>query len=189
MKTISEIFVLIGVPLTLVVSILGIIYSRKNIRTSKYIETITTERLKWLEIIRNEVTDLISNIYFTLKIYSKKVEDIQFDANPDRVINSSIQDTNIFDAKTDIAFADRPNAWSETDFIKKLNIFKLRLNPKEDIEIIKIADYFIKFYAVSEFKSEGELIEAQKKVDLLVEKVQVLLKTEWEKCKYETNRK
>ena len=60
--------IFIGVILTFLGTMYSIYYTRKNLKTTKYIETITLERIKWLEIIRNEVSEIVANIYFTLKI-------------------------------------------------------------------------------------------------------------------------
>jgi len=176
----------IGVLLTFLTSIYTAKLSRKNVKTTKYIETITSERIKWLEIIRREVTDLITNIYFTLKIYSSKIADLhELSNNEPPTTNYSLS----FNAMTGIAFSLRTTAWSESDFILKLNLLKLRLNPKNDKEILDIIDYFIKFYCDSDNKSEEEVSRAKLHVEKLLILFQGVLKNEWEKCKKETRSK
>lgn len=65
----------IGVIFTFFGTIITIYYTRRNLKTTKYIDTITSERIKWLDIIRNEITTIITNIHFTLKIYSDNIQD------------------------------------------------------------------------------------------------------------------
>jgi hypothetical protein len=42
---------LIATILTFIVGIVNIIYTRKNLTTSKFIEVITSERIKWLKVL------------------------------------------------------------------------------------------------------------------------------------------
>ena len=70
-----------------------------------------------------------------------------------------------------------------------LFLFKIRLNSDEDKKIIEVIDYFIKFYAESEYKSENEIPIAREKVKLLITQIQILLKHEWEKIKNESKGK
>lgn len=64
----------ISVVLTFIGTMITIYYTRRNLKTTKYIETITSERIKWLDIIRNEVTNIITNIHFTLTVYSENIK-------------------------------------------------------------------------------------------------------------------
>jgi len=179
---------LIGVVLTFLGTMITIYYIRKNLKTTKYIDTVTSERIKWLDIIRNEVTIIITNIHFTLKIYSENIKDREnaiqnYEDNIDAQIEAQ---TRFFDTPTSSALGQKKEIWSQSDFIRSLNIFKLRLNPKEDNVIIEIIDYFIKFYAESEYKSANEIPEARKRIELLISQIQELLKQEWEKVKKES---
>ncbi len=45
-----------------VASAVTVFYTRKNLKTTKYIETITSERIKWIQIVRNDFNTLISSI-------------------------------------------------------------------------------------------------------------------------------
>jgi len=181
----------IGVILTFFGTMINILMTSKNIKSTKYIDTITSERIKWIDIIRNEVTNIIVNINFTLKIYSENIKDREYEINnyeqnPEVQLETQLR---YFDDKTSNALLKEKPIWSESDFVKYLYLLKLRLNPKEDIEIIEIIDYFIKFYNDSEFKSAVEIPEVQKKINLLIDKTQKLLKQEWEKIKQESKGK
>jgi len=45
-----------------VASILTVWFTRKNLRTTKYIDTITAERIKWIQIVRNDFNELIASM-------------------------------------------------------------------------------------------------------------------------------
>ena len=46
----------------LIASALTVWFTRKNLKTTKYIDTITSERIKWIQIVRNDFNELISSI-------------------------------------------------------------------------------------------------------------------------------
>ena len=174
--------------LTFFGTMLNIYFTRKNLTTTKYIDTITSERIKWIDIIRNEVTSIITNIHFTLKIYSENIQDNKNEIrNDEDDIEAQIDaQSRFFDTLTSSAFGTKKEIWSQSDFIQKLYLFKLRLNPAENIVIIGIIDYFINFYTESDYKSANEIPYAREKVKLLLGQIQILLKQEWEKVKLES---
>lgn len=181
----------ISVVLTFIGTMITIYYTRRNLTTTKYIDTITSERIKWLDIIRNEVINIVTNIHFTLKIYSDDIQDRESEIRSYEVdieVQMEAQ-TRYFDTTTSSALGQRKEIWSQSHFIKYLSLFKLRLNPEEDRSIIEIIDYFIKFYAESEYKSAKEIPEAREKIDSLITQTQELLKQEWEKIKRESKGK
>ena len=178
----------IGVVLTFIGTMITIYYTRRNLKTTKYIDTITSERIKWLDIIRKEVANIITNIHFTLKIYSDNIKNRESQIqNYENNIEAQVEaQMRYFDTPTSSALGQKKEIWSQSDFIWFLHLFKLRLNPTEDKRIIDILDYFIKFYAESEYKSASEIPEAKEKVKQLIEQTQELLKQEWEKIKLES---
>lgn len=191
MKEYLNEILLIGVGLTFIGTTANIYYTRRNLKTTKYIDTITSERIKWLDIIRNEVTNIITNIHFTLKVYTENIQDSEnemrkYEVYPDYECETQ---SNSFDVQTSAAIGKKKEIWSQSDFIQNLYLFKIRLNPIQDQKIIEIVDYFIRFYTDSQYKSANEIPCARKKVDLLVTQIQELLKHEWEKVKMESKGK
>lgn len=191
MKEIIQTYIVpIGIILTFLASLINVFYSRRNIKTTKYIETITTERIKWLEMVRQEATDIISNIYFTLRIYSDQIQSSIDEYHGGHGGQEEYDPMEFFfDAQIGGALGKRNSIWSETDFIKNLNVFKFRLNQVEDKDIIEIVDFFIEFYNQSKYKSQTEILKAKEKIDQFTLLVQNILKIEWEKCKKETRKK
>lgn len=76
-----------GVLLTFIAATVSIYYTRKNIKTTKYIDTITSERIKLLSIIREEITHLVSLIYESLIPNKRIVEDIKSQNPSEKYIN------------------------------------------------------------------------------------------------------
>lgn len=185
----NEIVLLIGIGATLIASVISIYVGWRNLRTTKYIDTITSSRIKWIDITRNEITELTVNIFFTIKIYRAVIEQRQSDFTDNDSTTPNYEPyVSYFDAKTTDALANERNIWSESDFIQKATLIKLRLNQIEDKSIIEILDFFIAFYKNMQLKSENDINIADQKVNQLIEHTQILLKKEWEKCKTETKK-
>jgi len=182
---------LIGTLTTSTLTLFGIAgmiyYTRKNLKTTKYIDTITSERIKWIATIRNEVTDIVASIYFNLKIHDSNIkstynETIDYDND---IEAQYVQRSRYFDSPTSTAFGPEQKIWSYSDFVKNLYLFKIRLNPKENWEITEIIDYFIHFYVDSEYMTGKGILAAREKITLLTTHIQELLKQEWKKVENE----
>lgn len=184
-----ELLTLLGILSTFIVTLFGHLYTRKNIKTSKYIGVITAERIKWLSTIRNEVSEIVSLITDTLIIYQDEIKNKEI-YNP---INKNIYDDKddyqkyYFDSITTNAFKKKGKIELKT-LTNKLILLKLRFNPKEDLQILEIIDFFLDFYQLK-YKTEKDLETAFEKSDLLINNIQSMLKIEWERVKKETKEK
>ncbi|MFD2943286.1 hypothetical protein [Flavobacterium notoginsengisoli] len=179
-------FLPVGVFLTFLISLTNIIVTTKNLKKTKFIDTITSERIKCLETIRNEGSEIISELSGFLNYLQLEVEEIK---NEDPSENRRVEITfeyqqNFFNAKTSNILS-KNRIWTRTEFIKNLNLFKLRLNYKEDIEIITLINGFIKLVK-NEYNSEKDITEANENLETFINKLKVILKNEWEKVKKET---
>ncbi|WHF52402.1 hypothetical protein QGN23_03760 [Chryseobacterium gotjawalense] len=176
----------LGVISTFIVGVYNIYIIRKNLKSTKFIETITTERIKWLNILREEISEIISIISDSLIFYNKGVSSIvEEDPNENSAFNRKYNDSmHNLDTNTSELLSYK-NKIDYSEVIKKLYILKLRFNPSEDSETLSYVQYFIEFYN-KEYKSADDLIEAKNKIDLFVKNIQLLLKKEWEKVKRET---
>lgn len=185
-KEIFKDFLPIGVFLTFLISLINIIVTTKNLKKTKFIDTITSERIKWLEAIRKGGSEIISELSDFLNYLQLEVEEIKNEdpsENRTAEINFEYQH-NYFNAKTSNILT-KNRIWTRTEFIKNLNLFKLRLNYKEDIEIITLINGFIKLVK-NEYNSEKDIAEANKNLETFIDSLQVILKNEWEKVKKET---
>ena len=178
-----------GILFTFIATCINIYYTRENSKKSKYIDTITTERIKWLGVIRTEISELITIISETLIYYENEIDEIE-SQNPDE---SYINDTNYkyqlhyFDSLTKNSLKFKSQIEYD-DITKRLYILKLRFNPIEDIQTLSLIQFFIDYYK-NEYKSKSDIDDANKKIDELVTNIQTLLKDEWEKVKKESKGK
>lgn len=178
-----------GVLLTFVATCINIYYTRQNSKKAKYIDTITSERIKWLSTIRTDISELIAVISETLIFYKYEIDQIE-SQNPDE---NYIADTNYkyqlhyFDSTTKNSLKFKEQVEYET-IAKKLYILQLRFNPTEDYGTLNLIRFFIDFYK-SEYKSKSDIEEADKTINELVINIQSMLKSEWEKVKRESKGK
>ena len=175
-----------GVLLTFIAATVNIYYTRKNLKTTKYIDTITSERIKWLSIIREEITHLVSLISESLILHKRIIEDIESQNPSEQYINDINYEYqkhyfNSVNANS-LRFKDKIDF---QEIIKKLYLLKLRFNPKEDLEILNSIKYFINFYN-QKYVSDNDVKEAKIQIENLSNQTQMLLKKEWEKVKLET---
>ena len=179
---------------TLIISCVGILvgllnayFIAKTARTSKYIDTITSERIKWIEKVRDEVSDLysifvslIKNTFHILNLDEKQNID---DTTSDRL--------DVIKAKLDaIRMSSKLNAENSTyliaDVSKKINIIKLRLNPVEDKEALeKLA--ILQLFLLGK-RDREDIDRAFNANEDLLELIQTMLKNEWEKVKKEARK-
>ena len=179
-------FLTLGVFLTFLISLINILVTSRNLKRTKFIDTITTERIKWLEIIRNEASELLSELTEFLNYLQIEIEQIK-DNDPSENRTSEINyefQKNYLNAKNSNILPNN-QLWSRTEFVKKLNLFKLRLNYKEDKEIILLIDKFINLVK-SEYTSETQILEINNDLNTFIIRIQLILKNEWEKVKKET---
>lgn len=185
----KDYIILTGILLTFIATILGYYYTRRNIKTSKFIDVVTSERIKWLETIRNEVSEVVSLITDTLLFYENEIKRIELDHPTQETIDNESYEfqKHYFDSVTEDAFKKHERTELK-GLTSKLTLLKLRFNPKEDLKTFEILDFFLEFYK-SKYKTENDLKEAKEKIDLLLKSIQVMLKNEWEKVKKETKGK
>ncbi len=185
----KEYIVHIGVFLTFLATILGYIATRRNIKTTKFIDVVTTERIKWLSIIRNEISELVSTIMETLAAYEKEIERIEHEHPTEETMMDANYEFQMyyFDSTTESAFQENELP-KHKDLLSRLILLKLRFNPNEDKKTLELIDFFLDFYA-SKYKSKNDLKLASEKINKLLNEIQAMLKKEWEKVKKESKGK
>jgi len=175
-------------------SFLTVWFTRKNLRTSKYIETITSERIKWIESVRNDFSILITSIsiirnnqgkYHSVKFESERLAYANHltmkDNHDDEELYSDYESQRLI-SEIDIALK---KCLSPAEIVMKSTQLQLKLNPDKDIDI-----YSILVLISSEF-SQVDFNIKESKIDLsnLVVLVQRLLKSNWNKVKQEVKKK
>ncbi|MGB0879346.1 MAG: hypothetical protein ACPGTO_02130 [Polaribacter sp.] len=180
------IVILVGVFSTLSATLYNIYSTRRNLKTSKYIDVVTTERIKWLATIRNEVAEITSLMKGTLGFYEQEIENIEH-RNPSQATmdNANYEyQRHHYDSLTENAFIGNEKTTIK-NLISRLIILKLRFNPDDDLSTLKLIDYFIEFYQ-TKYKSSVDLKKASEQIELFISEIQKMLKREWEKVKTES---
>lgn len=167
------------------------LYTRKNLKTSQYINVITSERIKWIQDVRNEFSVLLSSVIFYLLnsnkiinessmvitqelidlVTEEEIEAMTIEFNKNKIISDTIKD----EFKTGL---------SKREIVEKSILLKMKLNPKEDAEIISILDDIINTFSIVSFDVSYQNI----RYEVLVNECQNMFKREWDKVKDETRK-
>jgi len=180
----------------LITSLITIWYTRKNLKTTKYIDTITTERIKWIQIVRTDLTELVSSILIHLnnsnylnELTSEKERRDYCDYVVSREANSYSDDElqENADLRRNIVLTENElnNVLNRGEIVKKATLLKLRFNPNEDIDIINLLNLIIENFA----NCSKQMNEMQINITELTDKSQQVLKREWDKVKREVDNK
>ena len=189
----------IGVLLTFIGTLVTIYYTRRNLKTSKYIETITTERIKWIEKLRKDISQLVS--WLTIYTFNKNeilklekrdnslMENGYFDHDADSFVPNSMDEKEITIIEKEIDFYNKElNTISREKIVEKINLIKLRFNPIDDNEATFLLDRLInEVIMVDKFTAKSHII-AQEIMDNFINITQGILKSEWDKVKRETKK-
>ncbi|HHE39239.1 MAG TPA: hypothetical protein ENL20_11805 [Candidatus Cloacimonetes bacterium] len=166
-------------------------------KTTKYIDTITVERIKWIQIVRNDFNILISSllIHINNTDYLKELinEMIRKDHTEQLVgvyrdrTDEDIQEYS--ELKSDIEDVESAfnKVMTRSEIVNKALLMKLKMkmNPKDDIEIIDYLDKIVNYF--SDYSKEINKFDIDLKS--IIDKVQELLKREWDKVKTEVRKK
>ena len=180
----------------LIASILTVWFTRKNLKTTKYIDTITNERIKWIQIVRADLTELVSALlihnknteYLNDLINEKEQQDYTnyvISREPDSYENEELRDYSELQKNIENAQIDFKKVLSRSEIVNKAILLKLRFNPYEDMDIINQLNIVIDNYADYSKKTKDIMID----INELTNKSQQVLKREWDKVKHEVDKK
>jgi len=185
---------LITVILSTSAALFAVLFTRKNLRTSKYIDIVTTERIKWIESVRNDFSLLISSIliireneekYHEIKFESERVGYVRNITNQDDFDDSQLSsdyDTDKLISNMDLLLK---KCLTPAEVILKATQLQLKLNPNEDSGVIKSLELISNEFSKASFKKADSKIQLEQ----LINSVQSLLKREWKKVKDEVDNK
>ncbi len=183
--------------ITGILTLIGVIYTgfsvRKNLHTTKFIDTITNERIKWMAQLREYLVEFLT-------IYESGSYDII------NFINTLNENNGSEDRATlqTIFIENHSNIFSN-NLEKMLNLsykITLHLNPKgsKDKEIIKSVNEIINSYRQFVFSRNLTMLNSyfdlyrefaenkQVYLEKLIKNSQEYLKDEWERVKKETQK-
>jgi hypothetical protein len=167
--------------LAVFISLLTIRYTRKNIKTSKYIETITQQRIKWIDTLRNDFSEILAQSVVLKFTYDVKEMD-ELVGQPDNISSPLEQfqyDEFVSDNINELSIREKNNFI----IISKIELAILRLNDKDDIELLKILKLLKKLVLSKRYTEIDDGL-----LDKLRNSIKILLKNEWEKVKKEVTK-
>ena len=168
----------------MVVSFIAVVYTRSNIKVQKYIDTITIQRIKWIDTLRNDLSDIISGIYLASYCEQKLNEYDEFMDNvgPD-TLEQKISLEKYGDKLNELKNKLKSEI-NKIELIRKIDLSIMRLNQTDDKKLIATLEKS-KDYVLAEdydFKKIEEFIRELRK------EVSIVLKNEWEKVKQEVKK-
>lgn len=168
--------------LAMLVSLAAVIYARANIKTQKYIETITSQRITWVETLRLDLSEIITGLHLlsyckgSINDYWEFVENVGFeDPEDDEKGSEHIAKLKVLEEGLQIKV-------SRIELIQKIDLSILRLNSRDDAELINQLEEVRELI----LKEKYDLRKDPVRIKLIREKASETLKNEWEKIKLET---
>lgn len=155
---------------SMVAALISQFFARKNLKTSQYIDVITSERIKWIGNVRDDITILVSSVIIHIRN--------AYRIDPD-FIESQKEDYKKIDEGL-------KSILSKSEIVTKAILLKLKLNPVEDGDIILLLDEIILLFTPIAYNiADSSGVDSEKLISLC----QAMLKREWEKVKDETREK
>jgi hypothetical protein len=176
----------------MLLSIFSLVYNRKNVKMQQYVETITSERIKWISDLRNNFSEIISYLY--LSVYVEKEGDEWWNEYTEYRDQNELVTRD--DAEEDLEVSMkikrfRDMARKETSdennvlFIKRVDALIMKLNDQDedDKKLIRMLGEAktLPFFLFE----KGEIIN---KIDELKKMMRLILKNEWERVKKEVQK-
>lgn len=170
---------------SMLISLLALFYARNNMKMQKYIDVVTTQRLKWISELRNDFSDILSFLYSST--YVKELAD-HWDMMKDEV--DDWDDESYHTVLDNIRKLRNMGSYESTSeniaqFIRKIELCKMKLNgndPEDKLLIEKLEE--LKTIPFGDYLA-GKLNPTLKDVRSMMSKI---LKNEWERAKLEVQK-
>jgi hypothetical protein len=165
--------------LAVCISLLTIIYTRKNIKSQKYIDTVTKQRILWIDTLRNDFSCILAHVE---KIrYCRKIEEIDINVGFEPENGSEVERFE-YDEFIKLNQEEKKKLEIQNyEISTKIELSILGLNDNDDDYLIRILTKLKKIY---QERNYGDVND-----DLIItlrNEIKKILKAEWEKVKKET---
>lgn len=166
--------------LALIVSFGSVWFTYKTAKHQKYVDTITSQRILWLETLRKDfsiIFSFISNIYrfqiFKMSYFEKDLTSGSNDSTISAIFDLNLRAANEFFEKLPI---------NSIEIIEKIHLLILRLNPVDDAALIsKLNDIKNSLESLEYYNFNSSFM-----LDIR-NTAHKTLKNEWEKVKKEAH--
>lgn len=165
--------------IALSISVLTILYTRKNLKTTKYIETITNQRIEWIEKLRNDFSKILTHVS-SIKYCVDLIDYHRHEGNPHNPNNFEDHigfEDHVSEKRKELIEVEKNNL----EIYNLIELCILRINENDDYELIKILKKIQKSIISNSYTGITDKI-----IELLKNNIKTLLKNEWEKVKDET---
>lgn len=171
--------------IAVILSISAILYSYKGIKVTKYIETITNQRIQWIDSLRKDLSQILTfaNLY---KQFLRDAEATTWWIESDEYFQQEPEEMAESDAEIIIRKDKKKKIIAEVKKSENINIIELvilRLNDIDDSILLerleKLKNAFLE--NKNEIITDGFIIELRKEI-------KILLKSEWERVKLEVRK-
>lgn len=172
----KDAFTSIGILVTFFVSSISLYFSVRNNKAVHYVNSVTKSRLEWIQRLRNTVAEFIANTNIYNNAYYKN------DYEKTGIHLSKCQQL-CSEIKLLLNYCDEEDK-KIIDLVEK--ILELYRQYCDLVHNVKVDEegYFIES---SNMKSKAEQVEEN--ISLLTKKIQIYLKAEWNRVKYESQGK
>ncbi len=172
---------------SMLISLLALFYARKNLKMQKYIDVVTTQRIKWIGELRADFSAILSYVYLSTYVEDVAAKwQLNFDENVEEFFGDdegyySVQD-NLKRFRQVKISESTPENYAE--FIRRIDLCILKLNPSDSRDE-KLIEELEKFKLLPYDHQPGTLNELLIKIrDMMGE----ILKSEWERVKKEVRK-
>jgi hypothetical protein len=169
--------------IALILSVTGILYTRKNIKLTKYIDTITNQRIKWVDCLRVDLSKILSLAKLS-KEYSQTTESVENYLNSPESDEMDYEDRLELDESLSDLRKNKNLVLSKIQDIETLHLIDLvllKLNTIDDCSLIMSLESLQEIILHRNYHLiNNELIKS------LQNESKLLLKNEWERIKQET---
>ena len=166
------------------VSFIAVVYTRSNIKVQKYIDTITIQRIKWIDTLRNDLSDIISGIYLANYCEQRLNEYDEFMDNVGPETHEQQISLNKYGSKLKEFNNKLKSEINKIELIRKIDLSIMRLNQTDDKKLIATLEE-AKDYVLA---GDNDLKKTEKFIRELRSEVSIVLKNEWEKVKQEVKK-
>ena len=176
----------------MLLSLFSLVYNRRNVKMKQYVDTITSERIKWICDLRNNFSEIISYLYLSTYVekeadewwdgYSEYLDQNELVTKDDALENLEIEEKlKRFSSMARKEITDENNVL----FIKRIDALVMKLNDQDedDEKLIQMLENakMLPFSCLKKRDLENRIVELKRMMRLI-------LKNEWERVKKEVQK-
>jgi len=175
----------VSASIALILSILAILFTYKSVKITKFIETITNQRINWISTLRDDFSKILTLLlqFKRFKKFAKDTEwwlesDAYFEMNPEQIFDLHEEIKEREKQKNIIVLKAK-----QTETITLIELLILRLNEVDDINLISMLEL-----TKDSFLENDDTDLSEKFIDQMKSEIKQLLKFEWERVKQEVKK-